>query len=244
MMPQTTNELEVEKTQRRHVERLNFWQMIILIAAVITAGVLGLWGGTAASQRDHASGEASRNAEVAQSLAARVQAACKLDTDEGRSLREAGLCVAASSASAQVTATGKAAGQPGPAGPAGASGASGRPGRDGTGQPGPAGSAGASGQPGHDATGAPGSAGASGAPGRDATGAPGADSTIPGPPGRDGTDGKPGSDGRGVASLACTDGQLTVTWTDGTTSTVAGATVCAAPVPPTVTATTTVTATP
>jgi hypothetical protein len=50
-----------------------------------------------------------------------------------------------------------------------------------------------------------------------------------GPAGADGRDGKDGSAGRGIASLACTDGQLVVTWTDGTTSTVTGATVCAAP---------------
>jgi type II secretory pathway pseudopilin PulG len=208
------------------VERLNFWQMIILVAAIITAGVLGLWGGTVASQREHATNEAGRNAEVAQSLAARVQAACKLDSDEGRSLRRSGLCVAASSASAQVTAAAKP-GVRGLPGPAGASGASGRPGRDGTGQAGPVGSAGASGQPGHGATGEPG-----------ASGAPGADSTIPGPSGpagadgrdgRDGTDGQPGKNGRGITSLACVDGDLVATWTDGSSSIVTGATVCAPP---------------
>jgi hypothetical protein len=225
-MPQTTNLLETERKQRRRAERLSFWQTVVLIALVVVVGVGGMWSGTVVGQRNHATGEASKNAEVAQGLAARVQAACRLDTDEGRSLRKAGLCAAASSASAQVTAAGKAGGQPGPAGPAGASG---QPGRDATGKAGAAGSAG------RDATGAPGS------PGRDATGeagasgAPGADSTVAGPAGpsgpagadgRDGKDGAAGQDGRGIASLACTDGQLVVTWTDGTTSTVTGATVC------------------
>lgn len=223
-MPQTTNLLNTERKQRRRAERLSFWQTIVLIALVVVVGVGGMWSGTVVGQRNHATGEASRNAEVAQGLAARVQAACRLDTDEGRSLRKAGLCAAASSASAQVTAAAKAAGQPGPAGPAGASGASGQPGRDATGKAGAAGSAGASGRPGHDATGQPG-----------ASGAPGADSTIPGPAGQTGPAGPTGlagadgKDGRGIASITCTDGQLVVTWTDGTTSTVAGATVCATP---------------
>lgn len=199
-MPQTTNLLNTERKQRRRAERLSFWQTIVLIALVVVVGVGGMWSGTVVGQRNHATGEASKNAEVAQGLAARVQAACRLDTDEGRSLRMAGLCAAASSASAQVTATGKAGAQ---------------------GLPGLAGPSGASGQPGRDATGKAGAAGSAGA-----------DSTVPGPAGpsgpagADGRDGKDGSAGRGIASLACTDGKLTVTFTDGTTSTVAGATVC------------------
>lgn len=231
-MPQTTNLLETERKQRRRAERLSFWQTIVLIALVVVVGVGGMWSGTVVGQRNHATGEADKNAAVAQSLAARVQAACRLDTDEGRSLRKAGLCAAASSASAQVTAAAKAGAQ-GLPGPAGASGASGAPGRDATGKSGDAGSAGASGRPGHGATGEPG-----------ASGAPGADSTIPGPagpsgpagaPGTSGTsgtsgvDGRDGKDGRGVASIACADGDLVVTFTDGASQTITGATVCAAP---------------
>jgi type IV secretory pathway TrbL component len=222
-MPQTTNLLNTERKQRLRAERLSFWQTVILIALVVVVGVGGMWSGTVVGQRNHATGEASKNAEVAQGLAARVQAACRLDTDEGRSLRKAGLCAAASSASAQVTAAGKAGAQglPGPAGP---SGASGQPGRDATGKAGAAGSAGASGQPGRDATGEPG-----------ASGAPGADSTIPGPAGAPGTsgtsgtsgvDGKPGQPGRGISSLFCSGGDLVVSWTDGTSDIVAGAQVC------------------
>jgi hypothetical protein len=221
-MPQTTNLLETERKQRRRAERLSFWQTIVLIALVVVVGIGGMWSGRVIGQRDHATGEADKNAAVAQSLAARVQAACKLDTDEGKSLRKAGLCAAASSASAQVTGARQGAqGLPGPAGP---SGASGQPGRDATGKPGAAGSAGASGQPGHDATGEPG-----------ASGAPGADSTIPGPagpsgePGTSGTsgvDGKPGRDGRGISSMFCSGGDLVVSWTDGTSDIVAGAQVC------------------
>lgn len=227
-MPQTTNLLETERKQRRRAERLSFWQTIVLITLVVVVGVGGMWSGTVVGQRNHATGEASKNAEVAQGLAARVQASCRLDTDEGKSLRKAGLCAAASSASAQVTAA--KAGAQGLPGPAGQSGASGQPGRDGTGKAGAAGSAGASGNPGRDATGEPG-----------ASGAPGADSTVPGPAGpsgpagddgrdgKDGTDGKPGADGRGVASISCTDGDLVVTFTDGASQTIDGATVCAAP---------------
>ncbi|QCV95684.1 collagen-like protein [Acidipropionibacterium acidipropionici] len=222
-MPQTTNLLNTERKQRRRAERLGFWQTIVLIALVVVVGVGGMWSGTVVGQRNHATGEADKNAAVAQSLAARVQAACRLDTDEGRSLRRAGLCAAASSASAQVTAAGKAGaqGMPGPAGP---SGASGQPGRDATGKAGAAGSAGASGQPGRDATGKPGVSGAPGAPGADSTVAGPAGPS--GPAGADGRDGKDGSAGRGIASLACTDGDLVVTFTDGTNSTVTGATVC------------------
>lgn len=219
-MPQTTNLLETERKQRRRAERLSFWQTIVLIALVVVVGVGGMWSGTVVGQRNHATGEASKNAEVAAGLAARVQAACRLDTDEGRSLRKAGLCAAASSASAQVTAAAKAGAQ-GLPGPAGASGASGAPGRDATGKSGDAGSAGASGRPGHGATGEPG-----------ASGAPGADSTIPGTSGTSGTsgvDGRDGKDGRGVASIACADGDLVVTFTDGASQTITGATVCAAP---------------
>jgi hypothetical protein len=222
-MPQTTNLLETEQKQRRRAERLSFWQTIVLIALVVVVGVGGMWSGTVVGQRNHATGEASKNAQVAQGLAARVQAACRLDTDEGKSLRKAGLCAAASSASAQVTAAKAGAqGLPGPVGPSGASGA---PGRDATGKAGAAGSAGASGQPGHDATGEPG-----------ASGAPGADSTIPGPagpsgaPGTSGTsgvDGKPGQPGRGISALFCSGGgDLVVSWTDGTSDIVAGAQVC------------------
>lgn len=51
-----------------------------------------------------------------------------------------------------------------------------------------------------------------GAPGR--PGEPGA----PGKPGDPGEPGKPGADGRGIASVTTTDGRLTVTYTDGTTT--------------------------
>ena len=52
-----------------------------------------------------------------------------------------------------------------------------------------------------------------------ATGPAGAD----GAPGKDGSNGTDGAPGRGITSVTCeTDGTWTFTWTDGTTSTVAG----------------------
>lgn len=235
-----TNELETERRQRQSSERLNVWQAAMLALLVIVVAALTGWAGHIQGQRDAAGSQAASNADAAKSLAGRVKAACATSTDEGRSLRQAGLCDEASRVESRVRGapapTGQAA--PGPAGPVGASGQpgrsvtgpAGRPGRDATGK------AGAAGRPGKDAT---------GAAGKDATGQAGADSTVPGPkgdkgdpgqPGRDATgapgkDGADGKDGRGLASLACDDGHLVATFTDGTTSTVTGATVCATPDP-------------
>lgn len=100
----------------------------------------------------------------------------------------------------------------------GRDGAPGRPGRDGV-----DGEDGEDGQDGIDgAAGTAGAAGDAGPPGVD--GAPGADGT----PGAPGVDGK---DGRGITSITCstvTPLELTVTYTDGTTSTIA----CTTPVEP------------
>ncbi|MEH1549846.1 collagen-like protein [Cutibacterium avidum] len=235
-----TNELETERRQRQSSERLNVWQAAMLALLVIVVAALTGWAGHIQGQRDAAGSQAASNADAAKSLAGRVKAACATSTDEGRSLRQAGLCDEASRVESRVRGAPAPTGQavPGPAGPVGASGQpgrsvtgpAGRPGRDATGK------AGAAGRPGKDAT---------GAPGEDATGQAGADSTVPGPkgdkgdpgqPGRDATgapgkDGADGKDGRGLASLACDDGHLVATFTDGTTSTVTGATVCATPDP-------------
>lgn len=237
---QPTNELETERRQRRSSERLNVWQAAMLALLVIVVAALTGWAGHIQGQRDAAGSQAASNADAAKSLAGRVKAACATSTDEGRSLRQAGLCDEASRVESRVRGGPAPTGQavPGPAGPVGASGQpgrsvtgpAGRPGRDATGK------AGAAGRPGKDAT---------GAPGEDATGQAGADSTVPGPkgdkgdpgqPGRDATgapgkDGADGKDGRGLASLACDDGRLVATFTDGATSTVTGATVCATPNP-------------
>lgn len=54
-------------------------------------------------------------------------------------------------------------------------------------------------------------------------GPPGADSAVPGPQGAPGDPGAPGADGRGITAIAC-DGppvELTITYTDGATQTVA-----------------------
>ena len=241
-----TNELETERRQRQSSERLNVWQAAMLALLVIVVAALTGWAGHIQGQRDAAGSQAASNADAAKSLAGRVKAACATSTDEGRSLRQAGLCDEASRVESRVRGAPAPTGQavPGPAGPVGASGQpgrsvtgpAGRPGRDATGK------AGAAGRPGKDAT---------GAAGKDATGQAGADSTVPGPkgdkgdpdqPGRDATgapgkDGADGKDGRGLASLACDDGHLVATFTDGTTSTVAGATVCATPDPSPTTAT-------
>ncbi|MDQ9080054.1 collagen-like protein [Cutibacterium avidum] len=235
-----TNELETERRQRQSSERLNVWQAAMLALLVVVVAALTGWAGHIQGQRDAAGSQAASNADAAKSLAGRVKAACATSTDEGRSLRQAGLCDEASRVESRVRGAPAPTGQavPGPAGPVGASGQpgrsvtgpAGRPGRDATGK------AGAAGRPGKDAT---------GAAGKDATGQAGADSTVPGPkgdkgdpgqPGRDATgapgkDGADGKDGRGLASLACDDGHLVATFTDGTTSTVTGATVCATPDP-------------
>lgn len=151
-------------------------------------------------------------------------------------------------------------GPPGARGSAGDDGSDGSDGRDGSdGDPGATGDDGTDGAPGEDgADGAPGSSGtdgddgargapgAAGADGQDgATGPTGAQGPTgdtgatgaqgpPGPAGQDGTNGAPGadgSDGVGIASIACIDGQLVVTLTDGTTQNVDGATACQAPDP-------------
>lgn len=226
---QPTNELETERRQRRSSERLNVWQAAMLALLVIMVAALTGWAGHIQGQRDAAGSQAASNADAAKSLAGRVKAACATSTDEGRSLRQAGLCDEASRVESRVRdAPAPTAGAPGPAGPMGPAG---RPGKDATGERGPAGrpghdatgKTGAAGRPGKDATGVP---GRDGQPGKDATGAPGRDAT--GAPGKDGADGK---DGRGLVSLACQGGRLVATFTDGTASTVAGATVCATPNP-------------
>lgn len=235
-----TNELETERRQRQSSERLNVWQAAMLALLVVVVAALTGWAGHIQGQRDAAGSQAASNADAAKSLAGRVKAACATSTDEGRSLRQAGLCDEASRVESRVRgAPAPTAGAPGPAGPmgpAGPVGASGQPGRSVTGP---------AGRPGRDATG---KAGAAGRPGKDATGTPGkdgapgqagADSTVPGPKGDKGDPGQPGRDatgergpaGRGLASLACDGGHLVATFTDGTTSTVAGATVCATPDP-------------
>lgn len=242
-----TNELETERRQRQSSERLNVWQAAMLALLVIVVAALTGWAGHIQGQRDAAGSQAASNADAAKSLAGRVKAACATSTDEGRSLRQAGLCDEASRIESRVRdAPAPTAGAPGPAGPIGPAGRPGSPGRDGQqgrgGRPGrdATGAPGRDGQPGKDATGAPGKDGANGndgQPGKDGpAGAPGDDGQAgpagpAGVPGHDGKDGADGKDGRGLASLACDDGHLVATFTDGTTSTVTGATVCATPDP-------------
>lgn len=247
---QPTNELETERRQRRSSERLNVWQAVLLALLVIVVAALTGWAGHIQGQRDAAGSQAASNADAAKSLAGRVKAACATSTDEGRSLRQAGLCDEASRVESRVRdAPAPTAGAPGPAGPmgpAGPVGASGQPGRSVTGPAGrpgrdATGKAGAAGRPGKDATGQPGrdATGAPGQPGRDATGQPGADSTVPGPKGDKGDPGQPGKDatgergpaGRGIVSIACdSDGNLRVRWTDSAPGDpgdiVSGATAC------------------
>lgn len=252
-----TNELETERRQRQSSERLNVWQAAMLALLVVVVAALTGWAGHIQGQRDAAGSQAASNADAAKSLAGRVKAACATSTDEGRSLRQAGLCDEASRVESRVRdAPAPTAGAPGPAGPIGPAGRPGSPGRDGQqgrgGRPGrdATGAPGRDGQPGKDATGAPGlkgdpgndgANGNDGQPGKDgAPGAPGDDGQAgpAGPAGPAGAPGHDGKDGRSLASLACDGGHLVATLTDGTTSTVAGATVCATPEPsPTPTAT-------
>lgn len=229
-----TNELETERRQRQSSERLNVWQAAMLALLVVVVAALTGWAGHIQGQRDAAGSQAASNADAAKSLAGRVKAACATSTDEGRSLRQAGLCDEASRVESRVRGAPAPTGQavPGPAGPVGASGQpgrsvtgpAGRPGRDATGK------AGAAGRPGKDAT---------GAAGKDATGQAGADSTVPGPKGDKGDPGQPGKDatgergpaGRGIVSIACdSDGNLRVRWTDSAPGDpgdiVSGATAC------------------
>lgn len=218
-----TNELETERRQRRSSERLNVWQAVMLALLVIVVAALTGWAGHIQGQRDAAGSQAASNADAAKSLAGRVKAACATTTDEGRSLRQAGLCDEASRVESQVRdAPAPTAGAPGPAGPIGPAGRPGSPGQPGRSVTGPAG------RPGRDATGKAGAAGrpgkdATGAAGKDATGQAGADSTVPGPKGDKGDPGQPGRDatgergpaGRGIVSIACdSDGNLRVRWTD------------------------------
>ena len=240
-MQPTKNELETERQQRRSSERLSAWQAVMLAVLMIAVAALTGWAGHMQGQRDAAGSQAASNADAAKSLAGRVKAACATTTDEGRSLRQAGLCDEASRVESRVRGAPAPTGQavPGPAGPVGASGQpgrsvtgpAGRPGRDATGK------AGAAGRPGKDATGTPGKDGAPGQAGADSTvPGPKGDKGDPGRPGRDATgapgkDGADGKAGRSLASLACDGGHLVATFTDGTTSTVAGATVCTTPEP-------------
>lgn len=218
-----TNELETERRQRRSSERLNVWQAVMLALLVIVVAALTGWAGHIQGQRDAAGSQAASNADAAKSLAGRVKAACATTTDEGRSLRQAGLCDEASRVESRVRdAPAPTAGAPGPAGPIGPAGRPGSPGQPGRSVTGPAG------RPGRDATGKAGAAGrpgkdATGAAGKDATGQAGADSTVPGPKGDKGDPGQPGRDatgergpaGRGIVSIACdSDGNLRVRWTD------------------------------
>ena len=218
-----TNELETERRQRRSSERLNVWQAVMLALLVIVVAALTGWAGHIQGQRDAAGSQAASNADAAKSLAGRVKAACATTTDEGRSLRQAGLCDEASRVESRGRdAPAPTAGAPGPAGPIGPAGRPGSPGQPGRSVTGPAG------RPGRDATGKAGAAGrpgkdATGAAGKDATGQAGADSTVPGPKGDKGDPGQPGRDatgergpaGRGIVSIACdSDGNLRVRWTD------------------------------
>lgn len=218
-----TNELETERRQRQSSERLNVWQAAMLALLVIVVAALTGWAGHIQGQRDAAGSQAASNADAAKSLAGRVKAACATTTDEGRSLRQAGLCDEASRVESRVRdAPAPTAGAPGPAGPMGPAGRPGSPGQPGRSVTGPAG------RPGRDATGKAGAAGrpgkdATGAAGKDATGQAGADSTVPGPKGDKGDPGQPGRDatgergpaGRGIVSIACdSDGNLRVRWTD------------------------------
>ena len=234
-----TNELETERRQRQSSERLNVWQAAMLALLVIVVAALTGWAGHIQGQRDAAGSQAASNADAAKSLAGRVKAACATSTDEGRSLRQAGLCDEASRVESRVRdAPAPTAGAPGPAGPIGPAGKPGSPGQPGRSVTGPAG------RPGRDATGKAGAAGrpgkdATGAAGKDATGQAGADSTVPGPKGDKGDPGQPGRDatgergpaGRGIVSIACdSDGNLRVRWTDSAPGDpgdiVSGATAC------------------
>ncbi|ERF55530.1 hypothetical protein H641_08160 [Cutibacterium granulosum DSM 20700] len=97
-----TNELETERRQRQSSERLNVWQAVMLALLVIVVAALTGWAGHIQGQRDAAGSQAASNADAAKTLAGRVKAACATSTDEGRSLRQAGLCDEASRVESRV----------------------------------------------------------------------------------------------------------------------------------------------
>lgn len=72
------------------------------------------------------------------------------------------------------------------------------------------------------AEGAEGSDGAAGLDGADGAPGPKGDTGERGPQGEQGPAGPAGADGRGIQSVTCEGGQFVVTYTDGTTQTVAG----------------------
>jgi len=128
---------------------------------------------------------------------------------------------ATSSSSGTPGATGST-GDAGPPGKDGADGADGRDGRNGDdGSPGSAGGIGATGTAGE--MGVPGQ---TGPPGADGAAGPQGPAGPAGTPGADGKNGADGKDGRGVASVSCvltdTGSAFRFTFTDATTSDVAG----------------------
>ncbi len=237
-------ELTTTKRQLHEAERSSAWRIWIIIGMAVLFVVPGAFAGRVSGERDGAAEEAEKNASVALSLADQVKRACDAGGSSADDLKRAGLCSKADHAASAVTATDPVSALPGEPGPPGASGADGKNGKNGAngadgsdgkngdnGVDGKNGSNGADGKNGED--GQPGSNGTPGAAGQN-----GADGKN-GSDGKDGSDGKngaPGKDGRGVASLQCSGEDLQVTYTDGTTATVAGSVVCSPQ--PTVTITT------
>lgn len=78
------------------------WQAVMLALLVIVVAALTGWAGHIQGQRDAAGSQAASNADAAKTLAGRVKAACATSTDEGRSLRQAGLCDEASRVESRV----------------------------------------------------------------------------------------------------------------------------------------------
>ena len=143
----------------------------------------------------------------------------------------------------------------GPAGPAGIPGQDGVDGQDGTdGRPGlggPTGPPGPSGQPGVAIDGRDGGSGPQGLPGKDGSPGPIGPTGLPGPTGvpgeqgkqgdkgdkgekgDEGKEGKDGENGRGIKEITCNEaGELLITYTDDTTSTVVLVEPCEVESPP------------
>jgi len=231
-------EHDIEKLRKRRI-----WSLIAMIGLPVLLAVamtlLASWAVASSQRADQAAAQAAAAAEANAKQAQQISDQQKASADvilqacaSGAVLKDTKgkqLCQAAqevknqpapdvqtpSSSGAVIGAQGAQGprGFEGPAGKDGAPGADGKPGTAGQqGSPGVQGTQGLAGQAGlNGKDGTPGVNGLDGQPGKD------------GAPGKDGTPGLNGKDGRGIKTITCgADTNWVVTYTDDTTTTVAG----------------------
>lgn len=145
--------------------------------------------------------EAKAASRAGNTIATQILEECDKPTYLAQKLLEAGLCREAVEAKKQINS--QYTQIPGPAGEDGRDGKNGKDGEDGTGFPGPPGPSG--------------SVGPQGSPGTNG---------LPGSPGAQGSRGPAGDDGRGILTLLCVEGELVVTYTDGSSKTIPGVQAC------------------